>query len=793
MSPQNKTYVKKIVLLLLLFATNSLWVKAQNANIRGFVYAKDNGEPAIFTNVYLKGTTFGVATDINGFFSITKITAGTYTLVTTYLGYDTIAEPITVTANQIVNKKMYLNKSTIQLVEVVATGEQQAKKENTRVSVMRIDPTEIKKLPSIGQPDLAQYLQVLPGVTFTGDQGGQLYIRGGSPVQNKVLMDGAIIYNPFHSIGLFSVFDNDVIKNADVYTAGFGAEYGGRTSSVMDITTRDGNKNRLSSNVAVSTFGAKAMLEGPIIKLKENGKTSMSFIVSGKTSYLPTTSKIFYPYAESFSNPAGTNGQNNLPFSYNDLYGKLSLNSTNGSKVSLFGFDYNDKVDYTGIASFKWKTIGGGSNFVLIPSGNNTLIEGNFAYSQYTINETNATTAANSSTIGGFNGGFKFTNFLGRNQVIYGFELLGYQSTFDYHSGYAGLENSQQGNSTEIAGYIKAKFVSRNRKFILEPSFRLHEYASLQQISPEPRVSGKYNISNRIRFKFAGGVYSQNLISASSDQDVVNLFYGFVLSPSNLQSYYTKSQGATDSFAVVNKVQRADHLVGGFEFDLFKNIEVNIEGYQKSFTFLTNSNRYQIFNTDPQHVGYYPDVLTQSFIVETGYSRGFDVTMKYQKNRFYLWTVYSFSYNRRWDGVQEYYPIFDRRNNINVVTTYALDKKKHWEVSARYNFGSGFPFTPTQGYYQQLNLANYMSPYTTQNGQLGYIPGSLFSQRLPVYARMDISIRYKYTLRDHYFLEINGGATNVFDRSNIFYFNRITYTRVNQLPIMPNLNISLRF
>ncbi len=776
--------VKKSFLLLLLL-TSFVLVNAQNANIRGFIYTKDNGEPALFTNVYLKGTTLGAATDINGFFSITKVKEGSYTLVATYLGYDTIYEPVTVTANQIISKKIFLNKSTVQLTEVVATGEQQAKKENTQVSVNRIDPIEIKKLPSIGQPDLAQYLQVLPGVTFTGDQGGQLYIRGGSPVQNKVLLDGMIIYNPFHSIGLFSVFDNDIIKNADVYTAGFGAEYGGRTSSVMDITTRDGNKKRLSSKVAVSTFGAKAMLEGPIVKLKENGNTSLSFVVSGKTSYLPTTSKYLYNYA---------NNGNGLPFSYNDLYGKISLNSTNGSKVSLFGFDFNDKVDYTGIATFKWNSVGAGGNFVLIPTGNNTLIEGNFAYSQYHITQHTASTdLLNSSTIGGFNGGFKFTNFLGRNQVIYGFELLGYHNNFDYHAGYNNLEETQLGNSTEIAGYIKAKFLSRNRKLVLEPSFRLHEYASLGQISPEPRLSGKYNISNRIRFKFASGIYSQNLVSANSDQDVVNLFYGFLFSPDNLQSYYTKKQGA-DSTAVGNKIQRANHLVGGFEFDLFKNIQVNVEAYQKTFTFLTNANRYKIFNSDPQHIGYYPDSQVQDFIIETGYSRGFDVTVKYEKNRFYLWTVYSYSYNKRWDGVQSYSPVFDRRHNINIVASYNLDKKKHWEVSARWNFGSGFPFTPTQGFYQQLDLSNYMNTnIPAQNGQLGYIAGGLFSQRLPTYHRLDISVRYKYNLRDRFFLEINGGATNVYNRANVFYFDRITYKRVNQLPILPNLNITLTF
>src|ERR1035437_5545709 len=280
----------KYIFLSLVFCLLYNLACSQSGNIRGFVYTKDNGEPALFTSVFLKGTKIGANTDINGFFSITKIPAGTYTLMATYIGYDSANEVITVTANQIINKKYYLTKGTIQLQEVVLTAEQQSKKEDTKVSVQKIDPVMINKLPSVGAPDIAQYLQVLPGVVFTGDQGGQLYIRGGSPVQNKVLLDGMIIYNPFHSIGLFSVFDNDIIKNADVYTGGFGAEYGGRTSSIMDITTRDGNKKRLSGKVSASTFGAKAMIEGPLKKLTEDGKTSSSFLFSAKTSYLPYTS-----------------------------------------------------------------------------------------------------------------------------------------------------------------------------------------------------------------------------------------------------------------------------------------------------------------------------------------------------------------------------------------------------------------------------------------------------------------------------------------------------------------------
>ena len=147
-------------------------------------------------------------------------------------------------------------------------------------------------MPAVGgEPDLAQYLQVLPGVIFTGDQGGQLYIRGGAPVHNLTLLDGMVIYNPFHSIGFFSVFDTDIIRNADVYTGGMPAEYGGRISSTMDVSIRDGNKNRLAGKIGASTFATKLMLEGP---LRNNEKGSTTFLVSAKHSYLEESSQLFY-------------------------------------------------------------------------------------------------------------------------------------------------------------------------------------------------------------------------------------------------------------------------------------------------------------------------------------------------------------------------------------------------------------------------------------------------------------------------------------------------------------------
>ena len=229
---------------------------AQGDNsVKGFVYEKANGEPVMFANVFLKGTTLGSTTDINGYFNITRIPDGTYTLMVTSIGYDTIAETISLKGSQILNKKFSIEEASIQLAAVNITADKIEARTETKTSVINITPKTITKIPTVGgQADIAQYLQVIPGVVFTGDQGGQLYIRGGAPIQNKVLLDGMIVYNPFHSIGLFSVFDTDILRNCEVYTGGFGAEYGGRVSSVMDITTRDGNKNRISGKVGSTTF-----------------------------------------------------------------------------------------------------------------------------------------------------------------------------------------------------------------------------------------------------------------------------------------------------------------------------------------------------------------------------------------------------------------------------------------------------------------------------------------------------------------------------------------------------------
>jgi hypothetical protein len=774
----SKTFFSKLLssFALILITTAAF---SQTGTIRGFVYEKETGEPVIFTNVIIKGTTIGAATDVNGYYQITKVPPGDHTLIITYLGYETLLVDVSVKANEIVTKKLLLQKSAISLKTISVTAERQEAKTEVRTSVVKVTPKEIKQIPTIGgDADLAQYLQILPGVIFTGDQGGQLYIRGGSPIQNKVLMDGMVIYNPFHSIGLFSVFDTDIIRNADVYTGGFGAEYGGRVSSIMDIKTRDGNKKRITGKVTTNTFGSKALLEGPIVKSDSENGGSTSFILSAKNSYLDRSSKLIYSYAD----PEG------FPFSFQDYYGKVSMNSANGSKINFFGFNFNDRVKYKAVSDLNWKSFGAGSNFVLVPAGSAMLLEGNFAYSNYDITLNAQEQKPRNSSIDGFNLGLNFTYFQGENELKYGLEVVGFKTDFNFQNE-LGRQIQQEAHTTEIGGYFKYKMVIGN--LVLDPSFRAHYYASLNNFSPEPRIGAKFNITDRWRLKGSGGIYSQNLISANSDRDVVNLFYGFLSGPDDLQARFTDRNGNTRE--VTHRLQKANHIIFGTEFDITNNITFNVEAYNKNFTQLANLNRDKIFEDIPAN-STKPDELKKDFIIETGVARGLDFMLKYDLKKFYVWAVYSLAYVDRWDGRRTYNPIFDRRHNINLLVSYTFGKDLNWEFDARWNYGSGFPFTPTQGNYEKVDFTTGINTdYTTMNGGMGTIFGDLNSFRLPDYHRMDVTLKRKFEISERSTLETVLSVTNAYNRQNIFYFDRTRFERVNQLPILPSFGLSLTF
>lgn len=758
-------------LLILIFTIVTTLVSAQTTgSLRGFVYDKETGEPMMFSNVVLENTQIGTTTDVNGYFVLSKIKAGAYNIKVTSLGYETYTESIKVEKNKVVALKIELSPSATELETVEVKGKQEMLRTESQVSVEKITSTDIQQMPSIGgQADLAQYIQVLPGVVFSGDQGGQLYIRGGSAIHNKVLLDGMVVYNPFHSIGLFSVFETDIIRNADIYTGGFSAQYGGRISSVMDITTKDGNKKSFSGKLSASTFGANLLLEGPIIK---DSNYTLSYVFSAKNSYLSKTSTSIYSYMNK-----------ELPYDYLDLYGKLTLSTDNGSKINVFGLNFTDKVNqYEAIADFNWSNKAFGTNFLIIPGTTSALVEGVIAYSDYTMNMKEITSNQNQmSNIGGFNVGMSVTNFFGDDRLKYGMEMEGNTTKTAYQ-----LNDTMTDYSTEIGLYAIYKLMYR--KILFEPSLRLSYYASLGDLFLEPRLSAKWNVSNKFRLKLATGVYSQTFLDTKSDRDVVNLFTGYLTVSPDLNIVNTFQSEPINSY-----VQKSNHFIFGAEYDILRNLYLNFEVYYKTMSNLVSINRDRLYTDDAEHSDK-PDYSKKEYTVENGNAYGADFSLKYDDGRLYVWTIYSLGKVIREGETQTYAPHYDRRHNINVLINYQMGKSRDFELSLRWNYGSGFPYSPTASMVEMLNFSNGInSDYISQNGTLTTIYGDLNSKRLPNYHRLDISAKKRFEIGKRSILEINLSVTNVYNRNNLFYWNRITSQRVDQLPIMPSLGITYTF
>jgi hypothetical protein len=569
------------------------------------------------------------------------------------------------------------------------------------------------------------------------------------------------------------------VKNVDVYTGGFDAKYGGRISSIMDISYRDGAKNKFGGKVSVSPFLAKLVLEGPIGSTKK-GLSNNSYVFSAKHSLLDYTSKSLY---------TSVNDGNGLPFNFTDLYGKLTFGSKGGSKASVFGFHNRDSVNY-GVADLNWVASGGGLNFMLIPTSSSMLIKGHVNGSSYSTTFAEAAQQPRESSINGFDLGFDFTYFLkNESELNYGFNFSGFNTNFKTTNEVKRVIEIAE-HSSEIGLYMSYRLI-KNR-WVIQPSVRSQVYSAIGEITFEPRIAAKYNATEKLRLKLSGGRFTQNFTSASSDKDIVNLFNGILTAPQNVQStFVTQFQQQQD---LNNGLQKAWHAIIGAEYDLGKDLMLNVEAYYKYFDKLSNINQNKIYD-DVAEFSQIDDVFKKNFIIEDGVTYGLDVLLKYSKNRIFLWGVYSYGNSQRWDGFNFYNPVFDRRHNINIVGTYLFGKKKDLELSIRWNLGSGLPYTPTAGYYQGENFNGGVTTNinTSNPNNISLSMGDFNSQRLPYYHRLDITVKKQFTFKNKSILEMIGSITNAYNRNNIFYVNRITGNEIYQFPFLPSLGISYKF
>ena len=773
-------YLFPTLLLTLFLCTGA---HAQNAIIRGNVFDGETGEPIAFGTVQLLGPgglNKGANTDIEGFYSFANLPTGDFTLITTYIGYDSVATAINLAVeNEIEYARVNMQPTGLELQTVSVSARREQARSDVAVSKVTFSGEEIMAVPATGgEPDIAQYLTVLPGVVSTGDQGGQLYIRGGSPVQNKLLLDGMTIYNPFHSIGLFSVFETEAIRSADVYTAGFNAEYGGRLSAIVDIRTREGNKKNFGGLVSASPFQAKVLLEGPIKKLDPNSGGSISFLLTGKQSLLPQTSKQLYDYAvqDNFFNLSDTSSLGSsdigLPYDYRDLYGKISFVGGNGSKLNLFGFNFTDDFAVPGLAALNWTNNGGGASFNLVPPSSNVVIDGVLSASVYDVNLSEQTGDPRSSQIANYTAQLTFTYFGDRTTFSYGFDFNGLNTGFSFVNP-VGVTFTQENFTSELNAF--AKWKRTFGRLIVEPGFRVQYYATLNAFSPEPRLGLKFNASDKLRFKAAGGLYSQNLISTQNDLDIVNFFQGFLVGPER-QLLQPDGMTPTD-----DNLQKAVHGIVGVEVDANDKLTFNVEAYYKGFTQLIELNRNKLAASDPD------------FVTLDGLAYGGDLSAEYRTGRLLLAGNYSLGFVTRTDDSGEYPTSFDRRHNVNAYGTYVFGNDNRWEFGFRYNFGSAFPFTQTLGFIEEPDLSSrpVLPNILTGNGDLGVLLSpDRNGGRLSDFHRLDLSLQRTFPFGANSRLEVTASVTNAYNRENIFYVDRISNERVNQLPILPSLGAS---
>ncbi len=756
--------------------------------IRGTV-VDSNNEPIYGAVVAILSAQTGAYTNEEGIFSIGKLEPGDHYVQVTYIGMDTVSREFVLGDGQTITTSFQLQVSSTQL-ETVKIQDQyngRIRKRELDIGTDKVTARQINLMPSLGAPDLGQYMQVLPGVVFTGDQGGQLYIRGGTPIQNMVLLDGMIIYSPFHSIGLFSTFDADYVRSVDVYSAAFPAQYGGRISSIMDIKTRNPNANGVRGKVNINPVTAGLLIEGPF-KAKKNGGGGSGFLVSARHSYLDRTSKSLYSYVDDTSG---------LPFSFTDIYGKLTF--TDGiNKLNLFGFYNGDNVNYEFPANLTWDQSGGGAQFRLLPASSNVIFTGNFAYSSFSSGLQAASEAfPRSSLIQGFNGGLRFTYIVNSvDEFTYGINLLGFRTDYKFTNSF-GLVTSQIFNNTEATADFNYKKVFQRTDatkadsitdiVVLEPGIHLHYYNDHSFISFEPRLRAKVNL-NRVSISGGIGMYSQNLLAATSDRDVVNLFQGYLAAPLNV-----------DDQIKDHTLQTSTHYLLGAEIELIDNLSTRVEGWYKDFTQLTNINRDKVFPSDPD------------FITETGSAQGLDLILRYETPRWYVYGTYGLAKVDRKDRVREYNPVWDRRHNINGLVAYTIGEVNSeddidnvrpkftdpkWEVSLRWNLGSGFPFTQTQGFFEKVDFVDNgaQTNYVNQNGNLGILYAEeINGGRLPYYHRLDFSAKRRWVFKNKFMVELQVSTLNLYNRRNVFYFDRVRFATVYQLPLLPSLGLTIKY
>lgn len=689
--------------------------------VRGVIRDASNGETLPYVNVVLQGMRLGAVTGMNGYYVILNVPSGSYQIVASMVGYTKVESDISVTGGRTTTFDASLEPDVIQMQTIVSQAERTKFEKEVAVSSQSLTTRELRMMPALAEADLFRSLTMLPGVMAQNDFFSQLYVRGSSPDQNLVLLDGVTVYNPYHLGGIFSTFNVDAVKEAELLLGGFPAQYGGRLSSVLNVINKDGNSKEMEGVAEVSLLSSKLSLEGP--------SPRGSWMFSARRTYFDKIVPMF---------------NKEFPYYFYDFHGKINVSLAPNNRLILSGlygkdiFDYEEDVteDEEEAEDVYWawgnKTIGLTWQYIIgTRLLSNVLVSWTSFFTDVDVDNDERVIIGNKIRDATLQG--DWTYYASEDHEFQFGTLLrtyefSYLATVDKN---VGLDNNTK--PSEFDMYLQDKWVI-SPLLSVQPGIRLSYFSYDKGWRAAPRFGFRYRLNEDLALNGSWGMYYQYL-KTFNDEDM----------------YIPMEMWFADE---EKKPGKAVHYILGLEQWFSPEKSLTVEGYYKDMRDILAVNRE--FTDDDDF-----------FFVGRGEAYGLEVLARKTAGRTMGWLGYSYALTKKKVIEQAYYTKYDRRHALNAVLNYRLTDR--WGLNVRWTLGSGLPYSRIIGRYRHRDYSFWGGEWEQYNYEWKNIEGTKNGFRYPTYNRVDMSLARTFEFK-HWDLQMYIQVINVINRKNILWY-----------------------
>ena len=732
-------------------------VTAQNNSILRLMVTEEGGQPIVSANVLLfeEGKTefsrYGI-TNRDGFVEFRNLLEGVYSIKISYVGFEALEQSFELKSGETKIEQIVLIETLSNLGEVQVTAEGEF--QTGEVGVTRVRAEDIDRVISASiEGDLMAYIQTMPGIVTIGDQGGDLYIRGGTPSQNQVLVDNIPLVKPFHISNLFSAFPEKVVGSAYVMAGGFDNSYMGSTSAVIDVNLRSGDLREASASGSFSPYLSSLFLETPV------KKDHSSLLISGRTSTI-----------KKFSGYLSTEKQD---IQFYDLIARYSMR-VEGYNCSATGMLTGDEgvINKVRNINLSWENKAIGVRCFGFDKNFAHPFEVSLGYSTYSNAEGNSQNTERDASVNQAFMRMDFEEEWLNLQVDYGLNLMFKSFQSKANERFAAFDDGFDLGISLLQLYGKTRY-DFSQNLSLEPGLSLQMAMAHGELKStfEPRARLKYNPfeNQNSEISFAVGLYSQVMEGITDQRDAGSTF----------TMYQPVERG--------NPLPQAFHAIISFRNKLGSYWGANVEAYYK------NHDNTPIAKWT-QRTG-----IATELTLANGETYGLDFRLEYKRNAFYWYAGYGLGkvkYSAEsgnlggWleGAVTAYSPAHDQRHKVNAMLSYELAE---FSFNINWEFSTGMPYT--QLYATDLSLRIPMDDPITEPGRLYSYYYKPYTERLPVNHRLDASLKRFFKIAERIELGTEAGIINAYDRRNVFFLDVEEFQVVYQTRLLPYISFNLSF